>query len=307
MTFAPPKHLSEAAGAYLRDPDVLEYPTDWTDAWDVHTLREISHPLWSTINQVLDFPYTIAEESVGGVAIERISATEQPRTDIVILHFHGGMYCLGTPEIDRVLNAPMARATGMDVVSVDYRLAPEHPFPAAVDDALAVWQALTNDGTRIIVLGESAGGGLAAAATIAARDHGLPAATALLMISPMLDLTGASDSYRTLAEADPDYGHDIEILLAPGRAYAAGTPLDHPLVSPMYADLQHLPPTLIHVGTREVLFGDAARFARSARRAGSPVALHALDGGWHNSPIWYGVPEADAAIADFAAFIEKVM
>jgi acetyl esterase/lipase len=307
MTFAPPSHLSEAASAYLRDPDVLEYATDWTDAWDVHTMREIAHPLWSAINQVLDFHYTVTEELVGGVVTERISAAEQPRTDTVILHFHGGMYCLGTPEIDRVLNAPMARATGMDVVSVDYRLAPEHPFPAAITDALAVWKALTDDGIRIIVLGESAGGGLAAAATIAARDHGLPAADALLMISPMLDLKGTSDSYHTLADADPDYGHDIEILLAPGRAYAAETPLDHPLVSPMYADLHHLPPTLIHVGTREVLFGDAARFARAARRAGNSVALHALDGGWHNSPIWYGVPEADAAIADFAAFIQKVM
>ncbi len=306
MTIAPPPHLSASAGAYLRDPDVLEYPIDWNDAWDVQAVREIAHPLWSGMNGTLDFPFGCNDESLGGVPCERIR-TNHSSQSAVILHLHGGMYCLGTPEIDRVLNAPLSKATGLDVVSVDYRLAPEYPFPGAIDDVMAVWRALTTTNRQLIVVGESAGGGLAAAAVVRSRELGLPRAAALVLISPMLDLTGRSDSHTTLRAADPDYGHDPQILLGPGRAYAAGTPLNHPLLSPVYADLSELPPTLVHVGGREVLLGDAVRFVRAARQAGSSTALHVLDGGWHNSPLWYGVPEADAAIADIGAFITQVL
>lgn len=304
MTIAPPAHLSPAAVAYLRNPDVLAYPTDWTDAWDVQAVREIAHPLWSGMNDLLDFAYECTEEPIGGVPCERISTSAAAAADTVILHLHGGMYCLGTPEIDRVLNAPLSRATGLDVVSVDYRLAPEHPFPGALDDVMAVWEALAA-GRRLVVMGESAGGGLAAAAAVRARDLGLAPAAALVLISPMLDLTGNSDTYTTLRLADPDYGVDAEFLLAPGQAYAGDTPLDHPLISPVFADLAGLPPTLVHVGGREVLLGDSTRFVQSARKAGVDAALHILDGGWHNSPIWYGVAEADAAIAEISQFIGR--
>ena len=303
MTLAPPAHLSPAAAAYLRDPDVLDYPADWTDPWDVHGVREVAHPLWSSMNDELDFPYTVTDERIADVSCERIRTDDPGPSDTVLLHFHGGMYCLGSPEIDRVLNAPLSRATGLDTISVDYRLAPEHPFPAAIDDGLAVWAALADRGTRVVVIGESAGGGLAAATALRARAEGLPAPLALVLISPMLDLTGASDTYTTLTAVDPDYGHDPEILLGPARAYAGDTPLDHPLISPVYADLAGLPPTLVHVGGREILLGDSTRFVQNARAADVDATLHVLDGGWHNSPIWYGVPEADHAIAAIAAFI----
>lgn len=307
MNLAPPSHLSPAAAAYLLDPDVLDYPTDWTDPWDVHAIREVAHPLWSSMNDVLDFPYTVIDDIVAGVPCERIRGGESESADTVVLHLHGGMYCLGTPEIDRVFNAPLSRATGLDVVSVDYRLAPEHPFPAALDDTLAVWATLANAGRRLVVVGESAGGGLAAAAALRARDDGLTMAAALVLISPMLDLTGASDTYATLTAADPDYGTDPKILLGPARAYAGDTSLEHPLVSPLFADLVGLPPTLVHVGNREVLFGDSARFVQRARAAGCDVDMHVLDGGWHNSPMWFGIPEADRAINDIASFINKAV
>ena len=127
MTVPPPTHLSPGAARYLRQPDVLAYPADWTDPWDVHSVREIAHPLWSSINETLDFSYEVVEERIGGVPCERIRAVET-RSKVVVLHLHGGMYCLGTPEIDRVLNAPVSLGSGLDVLSVDYRLAPEHPF-----------------------------------------------------------------------------------------------------------------------------------------------------------------------------------
>jgi len=300
---SPPVHLSAAAQAYLRDPDIVEYPTSWTDPWSVQEFRELAHPMWCGLNDLLDFEYTVEHDCVDGVAVERISVGA-PATDTVLLHFHGGMYCAGTPEIDRVLNAPIARATGLEVISPDYRLAPEHPFPAAVDDAVKVYRSLVEQARRVAVFGESAGGGLAAACTVAIRDAGLPAPAALGLISPMLDLTGSSDTYRTLAPNDPDY-FDTAALLEPAAAYAAGTPLDDPLVSPLCADLTGLPPALIQVGSREVLLGDSIRFARAARSAGVEVTLDVLDGGWHNFPIWYGVPEADEAVAAMAQFLRS--
>lgn len=297
----PPAHLSAGAKACLRNPDEMEYPSSWTDPWAVQEFREIAHPLWCGLNDLLDFEYAAEADCVAGVPVERVSVGT-PAAGVVLLHFHGGMYCAGTPEIDRVLNAPIARATGIEVVSPDYRLAPEHPFPGAVDDALAVYRSLIERGNRVAVYGESAGGGLAAASTIAIRDAGLPTPAALGLISPMLDLGGGSDTYRTLAPADPDY-FDTSALLAPALAYSADTPLDHPLVSPVFADLAGLPQTLIQVGSREVLLGDSTRFARAARSAGADVVLDVLDGGWHNYPIWYGVPEADEAVAAMATFL----
>lgn len=305
MTVPPPTHLSPGAARYLRQPDVLVYPADWTDPWDVHSVREIAHPLWSSINETLDFSYEVVEERIGGVPCERIRAVEA-RSKVVVLHLHGGMYCLGTPEIDRVLNAPVSLGSGLDVLSVDYRLAPEHPFPAPLDDIVAVWMGLVDQGLDVILLGESAGGGLAAAAALRAQTAGLPMPLGIVLISPMLDLTGASDTFQTNLAVDPDYGHDPDILLAPGRAYAGSTPLDHPLISPLFAELAGLPPMLVHVGGREVLLGDSARFVRRARMAGVEASLHVVDGGWHNSPIWYGVPEADAAISEIVGFMTKV-
>lgn len=306
MSIAPPTHLSPAATHYMLNPDALDYPLDWTDAWDVHSVREVSHALWCEVNKSLDFPYEVAEDTIGGVPCERIRAIGVNPSGVTILHFHGGMYCLGTPEIDRALNAPIARNAGAEIISVDYRLAPEYPFPGALDDGLAVWSALIADDRKLIILGESAGGGLAAAVTIAARDRGLAMPAGLILISPMLDLTGSSDSFTTLTKVDPDYGMNIEALLAPGHAYAADMPLDHPLISPMYADHRGLPPTLIQVGNREVLLGDSTRFARAARSADVDVRVQIQDAGWHNYPIWYGVPEADAAITAIGNFIRDV-
>ena len=301
MSQNPPSHLSPGAQAYLNDPDVLDYPADWTDPWSVQSFRDVADPLWASMNDTLDFTYTVEDDVIAGVAVQRISVGK-PTAGQAIVHFHGGMYCVGTPEIDHCLNAPLAKATGVEIISVDYRLAPEHPFPAAIDDAVAVHRALTDAGVATVIYGESAGGGLAAACTISLRDAGETLPSRLALLSPMLDLTGSSDTYRTLAPVDPDYS-DTSILLDPASAYAGSTPLDHPLLSPVFADLAGLPPTLLQVGNREVLLGDSTRFARAARSAGVSVDLHVLDGGWHNYPIWHGVPEADAAVAELAEFL----
>lgn len=296
----PPAHLSPGAQEYLRDPDALEYPSDWTDAWAVQEFRDLAHPLWCEANDAVEFDYAVKDGTVAGVVVERI-AVGKPTPGRVILHFHGGMYCLGTPEIDRALTAPLAKATGVEIVSVDYRLAPEHPYPAALDDAVAVYQGLIDAGHDVLIFGESAGGGLAASLALSIRDRGLTAPAGLMLLSPMLDLTGSSDTYTTLRPADPDY-FNPSALLAPGAAYADGEPLDNPLLSPLFAELADLPPTLVQVGGREVLLGDSTRFAQKARRAGVDMTLEVADGCWHNYPIWLGVPEADAAVVQMAAF-----
>ena len=299
----PPQHLSEAAQGYLANPDVMDYPADWTDPWMVQAFRDVADPLWAGMNDTIEFDYTVVDDKIAGVAVQRISVGT-PAANQAIVHFHGGMYCVGTPEIDHCLNAPLAKATGREVISVDYRLAPEHPFPAAIDDAVAVHRAIADSGTATVMYGESAGGGLAAACAIALRDVGAQLPSRLALLSPMLDLTGGSDTYQTLAPVDIDYSN-TEHLLAPGRAYAADTPLDNPLVSPVFAELAGLPPTLVQVGNREVLLGDSTRFARAARSAGVTVDLHVLDGGWHNYPVWHGVAEADTGVTDLAKFLSR--
>ena len=269
----------------------------------VQAFRDVTEPLWSAMNASLDFEYLVRDDCIAGVAMQRISVGD-PRPGVAIVHLHGGMFCLGGPTIDHVINAPLARATGVEVISVDYRLAPEHPFPAALDDAVAVHRALADAGIRTVLYGESAGGGLAVATALRLRDEGAALPARLALLSPMLDLTGSSDTYRSLADHDPDYA-DTSVLLEPGAAYAGATALDHPEISPLFADLADLPPTLVQVGNREVLLGDSTRFARAARRAGVAVDLEVLDGGWHNYPIWYGVPEADAARARLTTFLSE--
>ena len=300
----PPPHLSDGAAAYLRAPDVLDYPDDWTDPWAVQEFREVTEPLWAGLNDQLDFDYDVVDDVIAGVPVQRITAGATT-SDAVVVHLHGGMYCLGSPTIDHVLNAPLARSLGAAVVSVDYRLAPEHPFPAALDDAVAVHRALAADGLRTVLTGESAGGGLAVATAFALDERGDRAPERLALLSPMLDLTGGSDTFRTLAPHDPDYA-DTSALLSPAAAYAASTPLEHPMLSPVLAEparLAALPPTLVQVGTREVLLGDSTRFARRVRASGGDVDLDVIDGGWHNATIWYGVPEADAARERMTRFL----
>ena len=141
----PPAHLSTGAAAYLTDPDRLDYPDTWTDAWTVQDFRDLTEPLWCGVNEAIDFAYEATDDVIAGVPVQRVTVGD-PTPGAAVLHLHGGMYCLGSPVIDLALTAPLARAADIEIVSVDYRLAPEHPFPAALDDALAVHRALTATG-----------------------------------------------------------------------------------------------------------------------------------------------------------------
>jgi monoterpene epsilon-lactone hydrolase len=196
------------------------------------------------------------------------------RTDGVLLYFHGGGYAMGSAQAAAGLAAGLAREAGTPAVSVDYRLAPEHPYPAALDDALAAYQGLLDEGFtpgRIALAGESAGAGLAAATLVSIRDAGLPMPAAAVLMSPWADLTLSGTSITGKAAVDP-------VLTGSGlrrRAvdYAGGADPRTPAISPVFADLTGLPPLVIQAGTHEVLLDDAIRLAAAAAAADVSVTL----------------------------------
>jgi acetyl esterase/lipase len=191
-----------------------------------------------------------------------------------LLYLHGGAYVAGSPRTHGELAARISRATGMRAVSLDYRLAPEHPFPAAIEDAVAACRALREQGTaprRMVIAGDSAGGGLALATLLALRDAGDPLPAAAVLLSPWVDLEGTGESVRALAARDPIA--NVKLITLGRTLYLNGADPRHPLAAPLHADLAGLPPLLIQVGTREVLLDDSRRLATKARAAGCDVTL----------------------------------
>lgn len=224
----------------------------------------------------------------------------------VILYLHGGAYTLGSINVHRELVARLVRATRMRGFGIDYRLAPEHLYPAALNDAVTAYRWLLSQGgdpARIVIAGDSAGGGLALAALVALRDGGDPLPAAAVFISPWADLAGTGGSMRSKARADSIL--DPADLLARAKSYAGAEPLDSPLVSPLYADFSDLPPLLFQVGTDEILLDDAVRCAERARQAGVDVSLQVWDGLWHVFQMFSFLPETKEAVAKIAAFVSQ--
>ncbi len=245
---------------------------------------------------------------LGGRGAERLSPEggAQGRT---ILFLHGGGYCVGSLDTHRGLAGRIAQAAGCPVVTVDYRLAPEHPHPAALVDALAAYRELLASGLRpecTAIAGDSAGGGLTMATLVALRDEGGPLPAAAACLSPWVDLTQTSESHATLGPDDPmvtKAGLDVY-----AQAYLAGAAATSPLASPLYVeDLSGLPPVLIEVGGREVLLDDATRLADRLKEAGGSVSLTVWPDLIHVFQVFSGdmVPEADQSIDAIGAFLSK--
>jgi epsilon-lactone hydrolase len=229
--------------------------------------------------------------------------TAAARPGHVLLYLHGGAYVIGGPGSHARLAAQVGHAAGAEVFFPDYRLAPEHPFPAALDDALAAYRGLLQRRpARLVVAGDSAGGGLALALAMAIRDAGLPAPAALVLISPWADLTLSGESHRTAAARDPLLRGSW--LARCAALYAGGRPLDQPGLSPLFGDFAGLPPLLVQVGSEEILRSDAERVVERAAAAGTTATLSRHEGLWHDFQAHAGVlPEADAALADIGAFV----
>ena len=265
---------------------------------DVHELRRLLREVLSA--QPLPADVTVTAAALGGVPTAEITIDGiEPRH--VVLYFHGGVYALGDAFLAADLASQVGRRTRAKVISVDYRLAPEHPYPAAVDDALAAYEALLHNGTAssdIAFAGESAGGGLAIATLVNARDHGLPLPAAAFVMSPYADLTLAGTTMETKREADPLLSP--QALQARVTDYTAGQDAALGLISPIFAELSGLPPLIIQAGTHEVLLDDAIRLARQAATADVEVTLDITPRVPHVFQAYYPILDEAAAALDRA-------
>ena len=225
--------------------------------------------------------------------------------ETVILYLHGGAYITGSCHTHRGLAGHMAKAARMECFLLDYRLAPEHPFPAAVDDAFAAYQALRaqNPLRAIALAGDSAGAGLAVALALRLRDAEVPAPSAMALLSPWTDLTLSLPTHQSKAAVDPFFP-DTSTLSMAAELYAGSKGLQQPLASPHFAALHKLPRTMIHVGEHEALLGDAQALAANMQAAGTSVQLKMFKGMWHVWQIFVGrFAEADASVQQLGAFL----
>jgi epsilon-lactone hydrolase len=250
------------------------------------------------------------------VKVEHVSAPVAPAEWLrppvadsgrVVLYLHGGGYVIGSPRSHRHLAAAIADAARASALLLDYRLAPEHPYPAAVEDATAAYRWLLDGAVapgRIVIAGDSAGGGLTVATLLALREAGLPLPAAGVCISPWVDLTCGGETYRTKAAADPIVTRAGVAQMA--QAYLGATPPRSPLASPLFADLRGLPPLLIHVGSEEVLLDDARLLAERARAAGVEVGLEVYERMIH---VWHWflpmLDEAQSAVEAIGRFVRE--
>ncbi len=268
---------------------------------DVSEQRRLLRELLSA--QPLPAEITVTAAALGGVPTAEITVDGiEPRH--VVLYFHGGVYVMGDAALAAGLASQVGRRTYAKVISVDYRLAPEHPYPAAVDDALAAYQALLHHGTApadIVFAGESAGAGLAIATLVNARDHGLPLPAAAFAMSPYADLTLAGTTMETKRDADPLLSR--ENLQARIPDYTAGHDAALGLISPIFADLSGLPPLIIQAGTHEVLLDDAVRLARQAATADVEVTLDITPGVPHVFQAYHPILDEAAAALDRAGYL----
>jgi epsilon-lactone hydrolase len=265
---------------------------------DVNEQRRLLRELLSA--QPLPADVTVTAAALGGVPTAEITvAGPEPRH--VVLYFHGGVYVMGDAFLAADLASQIGRRTNSKVMSVDYRLAPENPYPAAVDDALAAYEALLDNGTapsEIAFAGESAGGGLAIATLVNARDHGVSLPAAAFVMSPYADLTLAGMTMETKREADPLLSP--QALQARVVDYTSGQDASLGLISPIFADLSGLPPLIIQAGSHEVLLDDAIRLAQRAAAADVEVTLDITPGVPHVFQAYYPILDEAAAALDRA-------
>lgn len=265
-----------------------QQPVSVAEARATFTPAGFAHPIPGDVR--------VSDVTAGGVAAHWLDA---PGTDPdrVLLFLHGGGFQLGSLDSDGELAARLGRAGRMRVLFLEYRLAPEHPFPAAIDDVLAAWRWLRTDqqvsAHSLAVAGDSAGGGLAVALLVATRNAGDELPAAAVLMSPTVDLTSSGASMTDRVDQDPISTPALLSRLA--SDYLAGADPTTPLASPLFADLSGLPPLLVQVGTADLLLSDAERLAEAATRAGVDATLEVGEGLPHVYQLMLGTPEAAEA------------
>jgi epsilon-lactone hydrolase len=275
--------------SWTRETPVARMRSDWDAAFSACTVPVISKPV-----------------SANGVDAEWIIPQDAPR-DKAILYLHGGGFRLGSVASHRELIARIADASTCRVLAINYRLAPEHRFPAAIEDALGAHHWMQDQGIKpddIVLVGDSAGGNLALAAMVSLRQRGLSLPVAAALMSPWTDLTASGTSYASRAEADPIHQRKMILALAKNYLGDDGDPHD-PLASPLFADLAGLPPLMIQVGDRETVRDDSIQLAEKARAAGVDVELQSWEGMIHVFQMFPELAEAHRAVASLSGFLRK--
>ena len=242
----------------------------------------------------------------GGVPARHVSVPGA-RNDRGVLYFHGGGYVIGSLNTHTELMGRIARACRAPVLGIDYRLAPEHPYPAAVEDAVASYDRLQANGIgpqQIVIAGDSAGGGLTLACLLALKAQGKPQPAGAVLLSPWTDLTGSGASLKTRAAADPMISPAV---LEPMAAlYRGDADAANAGVSPLFGDLEGLAPMLVQVGDDEVLLDDSTRLAKRAEAAGVDIGLQVFEGAFHVFQATPNLPESAEALAGIGAFFDRV-
>jgi acetyl esterase/lipase len=274
---------------------------------DVQTLRAAFSELMAQVPVAPDVEQSPVE--IGGVAGVEVTIQgnkAQNEAESVILYFHGGVYVIGSAAFSVPLVGDLARRTGARAITLEYRLAPEHPYPAAVEDARAAYVGLLAQGfdpAQIALAGESAGGGLAVATLLALREAGVPLPACAYVMSPYVDLTLSGETLAEKQDADPLLTPDGLQTRVPD--YVGGADASDPLISPIFGNLRELPPLLIQVGSHEVLLSDALRLAGRAAICDVPVTLEVTPGVPHVFQAYAGLlDEAGAALDRASDFLK---
>lgn len=273
--------------------------------WGRDTTIEDMRRDWETLFAGEAVDVETCELRAGGVPARWIAAPGSA-ADKLFLFFHGGGFQLGSVATHAALIARISEASGARGLGIDYRLAPEHRFPAQLEDAYAAYRWVLDQGyapRRIALVGDSAGGGLCLSLMLRLRERGLPLPAAAVLMSPWTDMTASGESFESRKEADPIHQRAMIEALAKTYLGKGGDPKD-PLASPLFADLAGLPPLLIQVGDREVVLDDARQLAERASAAGVANELQVWDGMIHVFQLFAAdIPEAREAIADIGGFL----
>lgn len=307
----PPVTISEAARRALSDfaaqPRAPWPSPDDTEAWRARAAE--SNAMWDELAAPIlaEISVSVETKRMGGVVChECLPVGRVVAGGAVYMFMHGGAFFSGGGAYAKVLGARDAAALGIRVISVDYRLAPDHPFPAPLEDCVAVYRALAEavDPGRIVIGGGSAGGNLAAAATLAIRDRGLPMPAGVVLLSPEMDLTESGDTFRT--------NLDLDVILKYGlpecnALYANGHDLTDPYLSPLFGDFgKGFPPTLVQSGTRDLFLSNSVLTHRKLREAGIDAELHVWEAMPHGAFSRGDAPEHDEVAAEVGRFIRRV-
>jgi len=275
-------------------------------SWNRETSVAQMRSDWDAAFAGCTVPVSCRLVSAGGVDGEWVVPADAP-SNKAILYFHGGGFRLGSVASHRDLIVRLAEASGCRVLAINYRLAPEHRFPAALDDALTAYGWTRKQGFApedIALAGDSAGGNLVLTTMLSLRERGEPLPAAGALMSPWTDLAATGESYQTRAAADPIHQRSMILALAKGYLGETGDARD-PLVSPLYADLSGLAPLLIQAGDRETVRDDAMMLAEKAEAAGVDVELQVWDGMIHVFQMFPEIPQAQEAVASIAAFLRR--